>query len=596
MKIKLAVFSFLIILINFFIPTLVQASTTFYESEYIPSLWVNKEKDNRIRYQQARFLRRGGDNQFAYCIEPWSEISSTVNYDDLIDINTLDDETLERISLIAYYGYGYGNHQDSKWYYITQVLIWREVDKSASFYFTNKLNGTQISTYDQQMNEILNLVKTHQKTPNFYVKEINLMLGTKGTIIDVNNVLSTYEIVNHPDNVILNKQGNSINIDTVKLGDSSFDLIKKDKIYQVAPIVYRHPINQNFLTVGSFKPMSTTIPVHITGGNIVIEKLDSDTNSSTPLGEANLLGSTFEIYNSANELVKSVTLETSTTATISDLKADTYTIKEIRPGTGYQVNTETYTVKLDNFNTKKTVEFKNKVIKNNIIIEKFYGRENGPWTKEEGVIFEIYNSNNILVTEITTNNEGIASTTLPYGTYLVKQKNSKTNYEKIEDFNIFVTTDKEEQVFKKYNKERLGKIILIKLDADTNSTIRNNSATFTLINKDTKEEIGTYQTNEDGVLTINDLSFASYQLKEIKVPEGYEQKETVIDFTIDENKQELVLEVFNKKEEIKEIIPPEKEIHYEVEVPNTNIIQIDIEKEISDDPKKHYNLLRSLFS
>ncbi|MEG2563880.1 MAG: thioester domain-containing protein, partial [Bacilli bacterium] len=111
----------------------VQATTTeqFHEAEYIPNIWVNKEKAGKIRYQQARFLRRTSDNQFSYCIEPWEIISSDALYPDKIDINQLDDYTLNQIALIAYYGYGYKGHTHEKWYYITQLMIWEQVDKTA---------------------------------------------------------------------------------------------------------------------------------------------------------------------------------------------------------------------------------------------------------------------------------------------------------------------------------------------------------------------------------------------------------------------------------------------------------------------------------
>ena len=45
----------------------------------------------------------------------------------------------ERISLLAYYGYGYEGHSDQKWYAITQVMIWRTTNPESDIYFTDTL-------------------------------------------------------------------------------------------------------------------------------------------------------------------------------------------------------------------------------------------------------------------------------------------------------------------------------------------------------------------------------------------------------------------------------------------------------------------------
>lgn len=80
MKRKYYMVLFLLLIISFLGRIEVKASEKFQEGNYIPNLWVNKEKNGKIRYQQARFLTRTSDNQYAYCIEPWEEISNTTNY------------------------------------------------------------------------------------------------------------------------------------------------------------------------------------------------------------------------------------------------------------------------------------------------------------------------------------------------------------------------------------------------------------------------------------------------------------------------------------------------------------------------------------
>lgn len=57
----------------------------------------------------------------------------------------MTEEEWEKISLIAYYGYGYFdskvNHTDLKWYSVTQFMIWQVVPHGYDIYFTDKLDG-----------------------------------------------------------------------------------------------------------------------------------------------------------------------------------------------------------------------------------------------------------------------------------------------------------------------------------------------------------------------------------------------------------------------------------------------------------------------
>ena len=137
----------------------------FYAAEWIPNIYINKVKSGVIHYRQARFIRKKSDKGIAYCIEPFEDMKEDDKYNGYSDNYAgrlgISESVWKQISLIAYYGYGYSNHTDSKWYTITQIMIWKELDKNADFYFTDSLNGNKTNKYDSEMNEIKTLVKTN---------------------------------------------------------------------------------------------------------------------------------------------------------------------------------------------------------------------------------------------------------------------------------------------------------------------------------------------------------------------------------------------------------------------------------------------------
>ena len=108
-------------------------TANFYEGEYIDGIYMNKYQysTKTIYFQKARFFRKSGTNEFAYCIEPFSFFNGDQAYESTITPNNLSQEQIDRISKIAHFGYGYTNHSDLKWYAITQMMIWQTADPSS---------------------------------------------------------------------------------------------------------------------------------------------------------------------------------------------------------------------------------------------------------------------------------------------------------------------------------------------------------------------------------------------------------------------------------------------------------------------------------
>ena len=78
------------------------------------------------------------------------------------------------INKIAYFGYGYYNHSDPKWYAISQYLIWKEADPLGHYYFTEGLNGLEANKFQEEINEINQLINEYDKDISFNNKTIDL--------------------------------------------------------------------------------------------------------------------------------------------------------------------------------------------------------------------------------------------------------------------------------------------------------------------------------------------------------------------------------------------------------------------------------------
>ena len=130
---------------------------------------------------------------------------------------------------------------------------------------------------------------------------------------------------------------------------------------------------------------------------------------------------------------------------IKNIPFGIYHIKEIKPGIGYNLNNNTYTISINKDNLDHVITLENEVIKKKIVIEKKYGDYND-LKNESNIQFEIYNKDNILINTIKTNEAGVAEIYLPYGSYLIKQLNTTTGYQKIDPFFIEVKDNIEEKI------------------------------------------------------------------------------------------------------------------------------------------------------
>ena len=515
---KILYFSFLFLMLFCFVSNIKAA--TFYEGDYISGDYVKKEKNGIVKYKQSKFIRLSGSGKAVYCIEPFTILNTNVDYTDVEEINELSSSTLQRLSLLAYYGYGYNDefvsHNENKWYSITQNLIQMEADKDADVYFTDKLNGLRIEKYTNEISELQRLVNNHFIKPSFNNQTFKILKGDTITINDSNQVLNKFNIISFNNNFDIKKDNNSLTIKAKNVSNTTINLSKNDNYNNENPLIYKSTSSQDIISSGKMINVNSKINIESFTGSINVVKHDFDNKSCQAQGEASLRGSIYSVYDENKKLLKDIIIDDNCNTSIDNLSAGTYFIKEKEAGNGYELDDKEYKVTLNTNTPNQTLTLYDKVIKTEISINKNYGNKiKGDYKKEEDAKFNIINKDNNIVGNIITDNLGYGSITLPFGKYILKEISGLKNYEFIEDINIDVNKSLGNKIdYNLYNFEKTFNVKIYKIDSYTNKLIRNNPATFViydiltqkyLLNKDNTIY---FKTDNNGIISLKNLSIS----------------------------------------------------------------------------------------
>ena len=530
-----------------------------WPSEYISNIYIRKDRnDGYSKYQQARFIRRSEDNKFVYCLQPYTDIDNNLPYYDVIRsdyerVLGFSEEQWERISLLAYYGYQYNDngydHSDHKWYAITQVMIWRTTNPESNIYFTDTLNGSYTSRFDGEMAELDRLVANHYKTPNLE-SGIVLPIGQTKELNDSNGVLSNYTITG-TENVTASINGNTLSVTANSIGEGKVTFEKKATKYEIPPIVYFSDHSQNVFRVGNYDPVRTKFTLKVIGGRVTPAKVDVETRTNTPQGEAKLGGAVYGIYKVDGTRVGQVVTNEDGRNTSDYLpELGRFYLLEEQPSEGYLLDSNKYYFEITEDNLNPEVQVFEQVIKLDFEFTKVYASaETQIMEPEVGIKFGIYNKNGEQVEEVTTDSQGVFRFTLPYGTYTVKQLTTTKGHEKIDDFTVEVKTTGE--VVKKVisNAPITAKLRVVKIDAESKEVIKranikfkifdikNNEYVCQTITYPNKQTICVWETDSEGEFTTAyPLMTGTYRLEEVdQVIDGYLWNSQSHEFSIDED-------------------------------------------------------------
>ena len=269
-------------------------------------------------------------------------------------------------------------------------------------------------------------------------------------------------------------------------------------------------------------------------GKVKIIKQDDEGNP--------LQGVVFDIYDTNDILVEELTTNSEGMAISSDLIYGNYYLKEISAPEGYVLNEEAITFGIDEDSEIVECEIVNKKINGYVEVIKTDG-DTGALL--EGVVFELYDSQDVLIETITSDSNGHAkSNALEYGDYYISEVEAPEGYVLSEGpYSFSIVNDEETITLDIANEPIEGKVEIIKTDTETSENLC--GAVIGIYDKG-KNFIKELKTDEDGYAISSPLFFGDYYLKEIFAPEGYILSDEIYLFSITTNNQIVSLNITNE--------------------------------------------------
>lgn len=418
-----------IFLILFMSVCVVKADDTFYLGSQIPGQYIEVLDSGRY-HNGAPFILTRSDGAFVYCINPFETMSTTVTYKSYSyndSIFNLTNEKLNELNVISYYGYGYEGHSDIKWYGVTQFLIWEALGYE-QVYFTDVYHGVKAEKFMNELNEVRNLVNKHYTQPSFSNKSYEYDPNTNYEIIDTNNILSNYQIIE--SNIDASINNNKLIINTKNSGNYTIKFARKNTISRNY-ILYNYTGAQSLLYPGKIDNITFSITISVNSGSITINRFDSQNKSRV---EATLDGAIYGIYKD-NVLINQLCVNNGV-ASIKNLALGSYVIKELTQSLGYKRDNNIYDVVISKSNKDVIINLYSDVIEGNLIINKYFG-SNDDYEFDDSAVFEVYHNNKLFKTLSGKINEK-----MEYGNYLIKQISGKKYYDLIGDFSSAILEEK----------------------------------------------------------------------------------------------------------------------------------------------------------
>ena len=413
----------------FVISLVVVRAESFVEGSFISGEYISKKKDGAIHYLTVQYLKDSKGN-IVYCLEPYTKFAEGKSYTsytgDLGGYNSLSNAKKRKISLIIYYGYGYTGRTSSKWYAITQFLIWDTItDSDGSIYFTDTLNGKKITKYSSEINEVLTDVKNHDTKPS-YISDNTINYGEGLYYSKITK--DTYEIKKSTYKYTLDK---ALIIDDVK-ENGYFELSKLSNFYKDKVAIFDSTNSQDLIRPGNVVNPTYRVNITVLKGNIV---LDIKKDESVYTVESDFTNTCYDIFWNGTHLVDTVCTGSDELVYESvDLAYGEYVIKQKSVGVGYKIDENIYKVVIDKNNQKPNVTLYNYLLKNKVEIKKRACIKDN-CQAEKDAVFELIDKNGNSVGKLITDADGYTSYTLGYGSYSINQLKGLDEYTLADSYN-----------------------------------------------------------------------------------------------------------------------------------------------------------------
>ena len=405
---------------------------------------------------QESMIRRSSDNAPVYCVQAHvqfnsgSSVTGIADENQMASLTNLSQEQINRIRLIAYYGYGYEGHTSPEWYYATQLMIWNITNPGYVWAIAdNDQTLTPSNRYDAYYNEINSLVDNHKTTPSFNRQKVEMKGGDTITLTDTNGVLSKYYENYEDDHIKAEVQGNNLVVTAKTSYEGRITLNVKENTNE--PLLYEGA-NQYCMSAGDPDMNIAMLELYATQDTTITKVYGADKDGIYQPEE----GAVFEVYNAdTNELVETVTTDKDGKFTLTT-GYGTYRIHQIKGQEGYDF-VKDYTFTVDGSTDKANVYFKNEYITSDLEFTKtdFVTGEALPNTT-----IEIYNAdtNELVFTGVTDEDGQIIIKGLGYGKYYILEKNAPEGYELNPERMYFEVTESGKVIKVKMTDEKIKEV------------------------------------------------------------------------------------------------------------------------------------------
>lgn len=538
-----------VVLVFWIIPTCVLAKTTTdsFEGPFITNYSF---VDTTGHYGNFQHFIRKSDGKTAYCIEPGVSLGTGVYngyydlpYEEMTNFVALNKTQLERISLYAYFGYGYDGHSGDDWIVATQSLIWNEAGRS--FQFTSRYNPSDPYKYvidtpseiKSHMEEIKRLVNEYLSKPSFSDTFVKIPLHQDYRLGSLNGFSVT-----RCENCIYSTLNNELVVKPSSMKNGSISLEKIADAWESAFIVYTSNAGQDVLVPGNIPTLEANVSFEVISGKLKLKKYDAD-NKSCKSGEGGSLeGSIYKLYKANGTFVQDLIIDENCSAVIEDLELGTYYVQEVEAGLHYELDTTPYYFELTLEHPLKELTVYDKIYLGQVRLEKLDHdtkscTASSPFASLNGAIYGIYNEYDELLQTLVIGKDcsALSKKNLLLGNYYLKEIKAPAGY-KIDKtrYDFQVTKDNANEVIsiKVYDDIYKTRLIINKTYLYFHNIKPENNAVFEIYNQLTMKKVASLTVQENGISEIV-LPYGEYIIKQISGKTGYHFVQD-ISFVVDE--------------------------------------------------------------
>lgn len=378
--------------------------------------------------------------------------------------------------------------------------------------------------------------------------------------------------------------GNQLPLGTLKITEVKNSLgytVINQPLY--CSIVYENNAAKHVWTADSLKILKQMAngdwgvdePIDKHFGSVTVEKYDA-TTGKTPQGEGSFAGAVFEVTNKSKNAVVvggktiapgSVVCTITTDAkgiakSGSILPIGTYSVKEITPPPGYELNknwSQTFSVtesaKDHSFTYDNGTGCPDNPVSGKIQITKRISNTiDGITAPEKGAKFDVVDKNGKVVDTIVTGDNGIGtSKDLPYGTYTVKQTAGAAGTVMVDSFQVTISENGKTYQYTKDNPLWTASVSIHKEESGMKTPLvatfelceRKADGTVKVLETGTTDNMGNLTFARKIVYTDDVCNKSTYFIREKEAPAGYELDTKEYAVSCKENNQKISVTVEN---------------------------------------------------